>query len=357
VVRLRVVWLLAFVAGSVPVCAFAGKVAKRGKQTVALAPAQADAGVSKSALDGVDRALASAAGAHAEVVNTKALDKRVTPSFATAVRQCHNEAACLKRLAKTTKVDAVLVPIAKAETGGTSLTTIVAGTEGVRRVTFTFVTSADLNAAIAANAPQLFGDEPEPAVAGEPGLEGLAALPLEPLETTTVPEVKTEPQPEGKTETKTEPQAVTAPDSIPPSVIEPPPLDDSIVVRREVPQSTITWKTWVGGSAAVIGAAGLTYGILEYAHHKSLVNDANADPSLTQRQAKQIDDDAQSAYGRSQLGIFLGAPLLLAGAALLTWDLILSDTPQQSATTDKRPRWAVLPDGKGGASGSLSFPW
>src|SRR5262249_3615398 len=138
----------------------------------------------------------------------------------------------------------------------------------------------------------------------------VAALPLEPLETppleppTPAPaEVKPEPPPAAPLVLTPPPPAAGEP-----GLLEPPPLDDSIVVRHERPR--VTWKTYIGAPAAVIGLAGVTYGILQYQHHRSIVDDANNNPNLTQREAKALDDDAQSAYNRSRIGIFVGTPLL-----------------------------------------------
>lgn len=319
---------------------------RSAKQTAALAPAQADGDMSRSALDGIDRALASHAGANTEVVGTKALDKRVKPDFAGAVRQCKRDAACLSRLTKNLRVDLLLVPTAKPESRGTALTIHVAG-DRARKVSFVFVTSADLNGAILANSATLFGD----GSAAPQSTEELAALPLEPPPPPAEP--KPEPQPA--------PAAIVEPAIVPPpatsvtdpGVLEPPPLDDSIVIRREEP--LVTWKTYVGAPAAVIGAAAATYGILQYAHHKSLVNDANSNPNLTQREAAAIDDDAQSAYDRSQVAVFVGTPLLIIGTALVVWDLFVDDHSLTSSKTDEGLSLSVFPDGAGGASGSLGF--
>lgn len=350
--RLPFVALLISLVGSQ--AAAAPAKTKHAKQTLALAPAQAD-GMSKTALDGIDRALASHAGANAEVVGTKVLDKRVTPDFATAVRFCKRENRCLTKLAKTVRVDGILVPYAKPEKSGTGLTILVAG-EKVQKVSFIFVTSADLNAAITANAATLFGDDAAPPT----DIDSIAALPLEPLAVEPIPaptptpppaEVKAEPPP-----APTPPPAevvLTPPPAalIEPAVPEAPPLDDSIVTRREEP--IVTWKTYVGSAAVVLGAAATTYGILQYAHHKSLVDDANGNPNLTQREASDINDDAQSAYTRSQVAIFAGAPLLVIGAGLVVWDLFVDDHSIASHRRDNGLRWSLMPDGRGGASGAM----
>ncbi len=321
---------------------------RSAKPTLALAPAQADGSMSKSALDGIDRALASHAGANGEVVGTKALDKRAKPDFASAVRQCKRDSTCTNRLAKSLRVDLLLVPVAKPESRGTSLVINVAG-DKPRQVSFVFVTSADLNASILANSATLFGDGPS----ATPGPEDLAALPLEPP--------PLEPAVEPKPEARPDPVITVAPPiaSAPPTVMtetgamEPPPLDDSIVVRREEP--LVTWKTYVGAPAAIIGAAAATYGILQYAHHKSLVNDANGNPNLTQREAAAIDDDAQGAYDRSQIAVFAGTPLLVIGAALVVWDLFVDDHSLHASPADEGVSLMVLPDGRGGGSGSFGF--
>ncbi len=325
-----------------------GRVAK---QTLALAPAQADGTLSKSALEGIDRALASHAGASGEVVGTKVLDKRVKPDFAGAVRQCKRDSACLSRLAKTLRVDNLLVPVAKAESSGTSLTITVAAADP-RKVDFVFVTSADLNASIAANAAALFDDGP----AASQSIDSLAALPLEPLETPPLePAIDTKPASKPELVLTPSQPAAPAPALVisEPAGPEAPPLDDSIVARRGEPM--VTWKTYVGAPAAVIGAAAATYGMLQYARHKNLVNDANNDPNLTQREAATIDDDAQSAYDRSQIAVFVGTPLLVIGAALVVWDLFIDDHAVASAKPDDDLRWSLLPDGRGGVSGSMGF--
>lgn len=321
------------------------KGAKHGRETLALAPAQADGNLSKSSLEGIDRVLASHAGANADVVTTTLLDKRAKPDFAGAVRQCKNSGPCLSRLAKALHVDAVLVPMAKPEKSGTTLNVLVAGAT-VHKVGFTFVTSADLNAAIASNAVALFGEgSSSPTPPAEP-VESMAALPLEPLQ----PAIEPIEAPK-VTAAAAEPAPVKLTPADP-TALEPPPLDDSIVVRRA--PSDLTWKTYVGATAAVVGAIGVTYGIVQYAHHKSMVSDANANPNLTQREAKDIDDDAQGAYNRSRAGVFVGTPLLLAGAALLTWDLFVDDHGKGSASTDKPMRWSLAPL-IGGAAGSMTL--
>ncbi|HSI03296.1 MAG TPA: hypothetical protein VLC93_02405, partial [Myxococcota bacterium] len=271
------------------------------------------------------------------------------PDFASAVRQCKRDAVCFSRLGKGLRVDLLLVPVAKPESRGTNLTINVAG-DKPRKVSFVFVTSADLNASILANSAALFGD----GSGTTQSADELAALPLEPppLEPAVEPRPDVRPDPSTAVVEPTiiPPPAVTATD---PGGMEPPPLDDSIVVRREEP--LVTWKTYVGAPAAVIGAAAATYGILQYAHHKSLVNDANGDPNLTQREAAAIDDDAQSAYDRSQIAVFVGTPLLVIGAALVVWDLFVDDHALTSAKADDGISWSITPDGRGGAAGSLGI--
>lgn len=345
--RLPFVVLLSTLVGAT---ATAAPAKGKHKQTLALAPAQAD-GMSKTALDGIDRVLASHAGANAEVVATKALDKRATPDFATAVRACKRESRCLTKLAKTVKVDAILVPHAKPEKSGTGLTILVAG-EKLQKVNFVFVTSADLNAAITANAATLFGDT-------QPAVDGMAALPLEPLAVEPIAaatpppaEVKAEPTPPPPAEVVLTPPPAALTE---PAVPEAPPLDDSIVTRREEP--VVTWKTYVGATAVVIGAAATTYGILQYSHHKSLVDDANSDPNLTQREASDINDDAQSAYNRSRVAMIAGAPLIVIGAGLVVWDLFIDDHSIASRKRDDGLRWSLMPDGRGGASGAMMLTW
>ena len=341
--RLPVATLLSILVVGSQAYAASGKN-RPARQTLALAPAQADGTMAKSALDAIDRALASHAGANGDVVGTKALDKRARPDFSSAVRQCKRDEACLNRLGKSLRVDLLLVPVAKPETRGTSLVIHVTG-DKPRKVTFVFVTSADLNAALLANASALFGD----GAMAPPAEEDLAALPLEPP--------PLEPAVEPKPET---PVALIEPTIVPTraavtadsGVMEPPPLDDSIVVRREEP--LVTWKTYIGTPAAVLGAAAATYGILQYAHHKSLVNDANGNPNLTQREAAAIDDDAQGAYDRSQIAVFVGTPLLVMGAALVVWDLFVDDHNLGSSKAEELS-FSVMPDGRGGGAGSLGF--
>lgn len=324
----------------------------KGLPLVVLVPAHGEDKVQKAHLDSIDRALINGAVGKAELAPSRNLDKR-NRVFASAVAACKSDKGCLTKLIKTTKADAVLVPSAKME-GTTKVATdvmIVSATD-VRIVAFSFGSMTDLNNAIATSSAALYANGPATSVTAEPALEGMADLPLEPLDT--APAVAAAPavQPAPVVNTTPPPTAVTP---------APPPLESptsaNALTARVEKKSGVTWKTWVGTGALVVGAAALTYGIIQYNNHKNIVNDANNDPALTQRDAVQRNDDAQSAYDRSRIGLYAGIPLAVIGAGLLTWDLALGGKGGETAEAySPRLKIGAAPS-VGGVSGAATLTW
>ncbi|MBC7795214.1 MAG: hypothetical protein H7Z43_16035 [Clostridia bacterium] len=322
---------------------------KRGKYrpTVVIMPARGDSKLTKAQLDAIERALVTGARGRAEVVSAKAVDKR-SRGFALAITQCKTDAACLNKLVRSSKASMILVPNAKADGGKTAADVLVANGNDVKVVSFTFATTAELNTALETNINVLYAAVTYPVLASEPALEGFADLPLEPLD---------EPQTSTPTVQPSPIALIPEPTAYPPPPLESPSTTNSAVTARVERPSSITWRTYVGVGTLAVGAAALTYGILEYHRHTNLVDGINSNKSLTMVDAAAQGDDAKSVYNRSQISIYAGVPLIIVGAGLLTWDLVLDKKHGEIAKADiTRLRLGAMPSPTG-FSGAATLTW
>lgn len=322
----------------------AKKTRRGNRRVIAVFPVTTEPGASKALADTLERTLQRTGDDHADVLTAREIDKRLRGSAAAAARRCGAEPTCLRALGKRLKVDGVLLSTAKPDREGlvVVVTALETRAETPRRVAFSFVTQAELDAALKANEQSIFGTGPEPTG------EAMAGVDLVPLADPS-DDVALEP-PAGPSTAPTQPEATSDVDALP---LEPPPVEEIAALplpaidegsdegptrvtrsAERAEASWVSWKTYAGGGAVVAALAGGAYTVQRWLAINADAKRANErGAALAQSDAAELNRDNDPKYDQLTTIRIVCGVVGAAGAGLLVWDVLDEDAQASVAVT------------------------